>query len=252
MLSSAAMKEAENLKKHMLNGCLSGIKPGRGTNRNEALHKELNKIISSSRYGLELAYALFTSIFFLHNERISAKLDQRWEKTILEYYDLVSPDIQEYFGLQWMPNSPPAASQEQSSSEPLSLYRSSYSDFLQRINNDNKICAITNECELNNEQSELPFTDEEDDIPLAMLKLILLKFLSWYFVHKHMSKQTKRARIPLKELPFMNSALPKLFNCGHLETADDGNRLDRTLSESTNKDVRIAIHLNRFDRVLES
>lgn len=64
VLSPSAMKEAQNLKKHMLNGCLSGIKPGRGTNRNEALHKELNKIVSSSRYGLELAYALFTSIFF--------------------------------------------------------------------------------------------------------------------------------------------------------------------------------------------
>ena len=39
VLSQAALKEADNLRKHMEKGCLSGIKPGRGTNRNEALHK---------------------------------------------------------------------------------------------------------------------------------------------------------------------------------------------------------------------
>lgn len=55
---------------------LSGIKPRRGTNRNEALHKELNKIVSSSRYGLELAFALFCNIFFQH-ERIAARLEKR-------------------------------------------------------------------------------------------------------------------------------------------------------------------------------
>ena len=32
VLSPLAIKEAHNLKKHMLSGCLSGIKPGRGTN----------------------------------------------------------------------------------------------------------------------------------------------------------------------------------------------------------------------------
>ena len=91
MLSSAAVKEANNLRKHMLNGCLSGIKPGRGTNRNEALHKELNKIVSSSRYGLELAYALFSNIFFRHNEKIAAKLEKRRERVLTEYYDLKIP-----------------------------------------------------------------------------------------------------------------------------------------------------------------
>ena len=65
-----------------------------------------------------------------------------------------------------------------------------------------------------------------------------------------MSKQTKRARIPLKELPFMNSALSKLFNCGFLEIPDRGNEPNRILSESTNKEQPVNIHAIRLDCVL--
>ena len=87
VLSSAAIKEAKKTGKAHAKW-LFGIKPGRGTNRNEALHKELNKIVSSSRYGIELAFALFSSIFFRHNERIPAKLQKRRERVIMEYYHL--------------------------------------------------------------------------------------------------------------------------------------------------------------------
>jgi hypothetical protein len=38
VLNAAALKEIGNIKKHMKKGCLSGIQPGRGTNRNESLH----------------------------------------------------------------------------------------------------------------------------------------------------------------------------------------------------------------------
>lgn len=58
VLSMPALKEIEHIRVHMKKGCLSGIKPGRGTNRNEGLHKDLNGIMSSARYGVELAYAL--------------------------------------------------------------------------------------------------------------------------------------------------------------------------------------------------
>lgn len=187
---------------------------------------------------------------------MSARIEKRREKVILEFCDLIDrPSTGEYFGLQWVPDSLPTDSQQSSddSSKPLTLYRSSFSDFLRRINNDDKIHAVINEFEQNNEQSDLPFQDDEEGIPLVMLKLVLLKALSWFFVHELiMSKQTKRARIPLKELPFMNSALTKLFNCGHLETPDDGNELDRILSESTNQERIVDINLNRLDRVLES
>ena len=250
VLSPSAMKEAQNLKKHMLNGCLSGIKPGRGTNRNEALHKELNKIVSSSRYGLELAYALFTNIFFKHNERLAAKHEQRREKAILEYHDHFKDlaATRECFGLQWVPTI--ASHTIDDSSKPLTLYRSSYSEFLHRINNGGRIHAVINEFEPSNEECDMPFHDEEqEDIPLAILKVILLKALSWYFVHEHMSKQTKRAAVPLKELPFMNSALTQLFNCGCLETPDGGSKV---LLESANQKEFASVHLDRLDLVLES
>ena len=55
VLNEAALKELSNIRKHIKKGCLSGIGPGRGTNRNESLHKDLNDIMSSSRYGVELA-----------------------------------------------------------------------------------------------------------------------------------------------------------------------------------------------------
>ena len=83
--------------------------------------------------------------------------------------------------------------------------------------------------------------------------MILLKAISWYFVHEHMSKQTKRATIPLKELPFMNSALPKLFNSGGLETLSNETYTSNTvpLSESTNHHV-LDLHTSRLDGVLKS
>ena len=89
--------------------------------------------------------------------------------------------------------------------------------------------------------------DEEFIIPLDALKLILLKALSWYFVHEHMSKQTKRAKIPLKVLPFMKSSLPKLFNCGNLEA----DQFRSNLSDATNRIV-VDEYSERLDVVLKA
>ena len=167
VLSPSAVKEAQNLKKHMLKGCLSGIKPGRGTNRNEALHKQLNKIVGSSRYGLELAFALFSTIFFQHNEKISAKKEKRRERVIIEYDELKHhPNNGEYFGLQWLSDSSTTVSSY--NQEPLTLYRSSYSDFVQRITNGDKVHTVVNDVESLNEQDECLSSDEEENIiPLA-------------------------------------------------------------------------------------
>ena len=66
MLPHAAQFEIQSLLKHVDKGCLSGIEPGRGTNRNERLHRELNAIIHSSRYGVELAYGLFIYYHILY------------------------------------------------------------------------------------------------------------------------------------------------------------------------------------------
>ena len=45
ILTQAAKKEIENLKKHIENGCLCNISVSCGSNRNKALHKSLKKNI---------------------------------------------------------------------------------------------------------------------------------------------------------------------------------------------------------------
>ena len=64
LLPAAAVKEINNLKNHVIKGCLSGIPSSVGTNRNEARHKSLNKSLKRSRIGLELALA-FLGLYFL-------------------------------------------------------------------------------------------------------------------------------------------------------------------------------------------
>lgn len=93
IISPAARKEIRCLLLHIDKGCLSGILPGRGTNRNERLHKDLNAHMRNSRYGVELAYALLTSALFTH---ISAK---RNERRITAYSDYHNREEIELFGL---------------------------------------------------------------------------------------------------------------------------------------------------------
>ena len=248
VLSPSAIKEAHNVKQHILKGFLSGIKPGRGTNRNEALHKKLNKIVTSSRYGVELAYALFSTIFFMHNEKIAAKIENRREKVILEYDDGISHlTSKEYFGIQCTSDITSIPESKASEVYHLTLQRSSYSDFVHRITDGVKEHAMTGQSQIYQDTFSSQSDDEEFIIPLHALKLILLKALSWYFVHEHMSKQTKRAKIPLKDLPFMNSSLSKLFNCGNLE-ADQSRSI---LSDATNN-VVVNEYSERLDNVLKA
>ena len=72
VLPPSALREVNCILKHVNRGCVSNILPGRGTNRNERLHRELNKIVHSSRIGGELAYALVTCTFYQHNDKIRA------------------------------------------------------------------------------------------------------------------------------------------------------------------------------------
>ena len=86
ILQPAAITEVNSLLTHIQRGCLSGILPGRGTNRNERLHRELNKHMRQSRYGVELAYALLTKVGgFWYNERINARIAKRTIRPITAY-----------------------------------------------------------------------------------------------------------------------------------------------------------------------
>ena len=108
----------------------------------------------------------------------------------MEYYDLKDkPSTREYFGIQWVQANSDTTISDQNSDDNnklLTLHRSSYSDFLQRINNEDDKMHAAIELDPNSEPSDLPTVDEEENnISLAMVKLILLKALSWYFVHGH-------------------------------------------------------------------
>ena len=98
VLPPSALREVNCILKHVHRGCLSNILPERGTNRNERLLRELNKIVQSSRIGVELAYALVTCTFYQHNEKIRAAKENRCAKPIIAKCSKVSCES-ERFGL---------------------------------------------------------------------------------------------------------------------------------------------------------
>ena len=98
ILPPIAIKEIQCLLVHVRKGCISGILPGRGTNRNERLHKDINTHMRNSRYGVELAYALLTESFFSHNEILRAKRENRPVLPIIAYACNAQASI-EKFGL---------------------------------------------------------------------------------------------------------------------------------------------------------
>lgn len=69
VLPLQALKEIENLRKHINANCLSNIPPGCGTERNENLHKCLRQSASKVRIGVHLVVALFTTFLYVWNEK---------------------------------------------------------------------------------------------------------------------------------------------------------------------------------------
>ena len=63
------MDALDCIRVHISKGCLSGIPPGCGTNRNENLHK-INPFFSRCRIAIPLALALLTILFHRHNKRL--------------------------------------------------------------------------------------------------------------------------------------------------------------------------------------
>ena len=79
LLKPESISAIENLMHHIRCGCLSGIPPGAGTNRNERLHEHINAYFNRSRIGILLAYALLMVLFQAHNSvvRFSSKTTSR-------------------------------------------------------------------------------------------------------------------------------------------------------------------------------
>ena len=260
VLSTAALCEIRNIRNHIEKGCLSGIKPGRGTNRNEALHKELNRIMSSSRYGVELAFALLCTTFFRHNEHLQAKADGRNERPIEHYatYYEHHSNTGEMFGLTFKPPSSAAANYNpslESWTRPLDFRTDSYSDFLQRINcieeHPIQINTLRRDCGDNDSDDdsdedgdgnddapsyslalEVPSQIEQDRdnddlmlLPLSEALQMLLKAVLWMCILEQLSDCTETAKVNHYTLPFMQMTL-SMFAFNESEERHNGNDYD--------------------------
>ena len=83
LITAETRKAIENLRKHILNGCLSDI-PTYATGMNENLHKNLNKLMKGQKMGPQLAFAILTVFFFLWNRKRSMKVFGEKKESILE------------------------------------------------------------------------------------------------------------------------------------------------------------------------
>ena len=214
MLNEAALHEISNIRKHMKKGCLSGIKPGRGTNRNESLHKDLNNIMSSSRYGVELAYALFTVCFYKHNERMASVVEKRAAFPIEFYHDVSNgPVPSEHFGLSFESrDSVPGSST--SSLVKLDI-NSTYAQLCEHITGI-PLCHVKQVSQIladSDDDTEDIFSDEDQSMPadppqvisIVTAKAILIRALTWYFLHKCISSLSTTASINIYCFPFLTS-----------------------------------------------
>ena len=98
--------------------------------------------MTSSQYGVKLALLFFSTIFFLHNERIVAKNEKRRVRVILEYDDLNNhPKSKEYFGIQWLLDIPSTVI-DGAYSHQLTLQRSCYSENVSTGSMSNLECLL--------------------------------------------------------------------------------------------------------------
>ena len=72
-LTRSALEEIENLRCHIAKECLSDIPAGYNTERNEQLHRLLNRSLISgpTRISTELAIALLTILLHYHTKKVS-------------------------------------------------------------------------------------------------------------------------------------------------------------------------------------
>ena len=250
VMNESALKEIENIRVHMKKGCLSGIKPGRGTNRNEELHKNLNNIMSASRYGVELAYGLFTECFFRHNVKMASRVEQRLQNSI-EFYQLLHAETAitpEKFGLRFKDSPMPSTSVPNI----LTISSCTFHEAYERINGisienakENLQTSIDND---DNQSCNVELTSDEDDLDLSHTELlvsipdmkgIMMKSLAWYFTSVAVNKVSETAFIDVLHFPFMATSLNSLFD-------------PITMELSTTCDKELQEHEERLDQVLKS
>jgi len=67
ILTPSVITQLENIIQHVHKGFLSDIPVGHGTNKNEAIHKQLKALLHRNRLGVQTAHALFSFMIYSHN-----------------------------------------------------------------------------------------------------------------------------------------------------------------------------------------
>ena len=89
ILTNSVLRELDQLKKHISIGCLSEVPAGFGTNRNENLHRSLNRWLSGHKIGVDLV-ALLSTFFHIwnikHSSSCRTSLMASFYGKVCEYY----------------------------------------------------------------------------------------------------------------------------------------------------------------------
>ena len=87
---------------HIKAGCLSNIPVSGGTNRNESLHRLLNKSIGKARIGIQLAVACLGKFFYRWNEKRLRNTTSKVTSPIEIYRGIICPtENHEIFGTKF-------------------------------------------------------------------------------------------------------------------------------------------------------
>lgn len=200
IMNEKVLKEIDSVKVHVSEGCLSNIKVGAGTNRNERLHRNLKPHFSRSRLGLPMALALMTVLLFQYNCNLIEKATGVVQKPICMEPEIDSTSAVYQFGI---------TNKEAKQSIWGSQNMSSYS------NHDlsNSIHRLTQTVELSEMVSQL--------ITLHEIMNILEKALHLSSVAAHLKSSSV---LKYQFLPFMSSVTNLFFGC--LATDTSTRRLD--------------------------
>ena len=194
ILPPEAIAELQSLLVHINKGCLSGIAPGRGTNRNERLHRDLNSHMSNCKYGLEFSCALLTSTFFQHNEHIAAGMEKRNPLPITAYNstDELNSEV-ESFGLSTV------------NRHSSTICEYSVTPDMDKVPMKSLQHSQVQES-LNEVQLETPEgTDEDAEFSLDDSLLLLKQAISSFFVTMSMQKMSSTAEFNDKDVFFTSS-----------------------------------------------
>ena len=196
--------------------------PGRGTNHNERLHRELNRVVSSSRYGVELAYALITCVFYNHNENMRAKKDGVISKPISAYSSTCMNDIDscETFGLA-TPRAndiPMDAIQCNPESQPrVPLKELDYSTI-----NKQMMLVLHDKERISPKMHVGSIISKEDAL------LILQKSITHYYITQHLSKLSKSVSLEQRNILFLSILAMIQHSCENHHT--ESTNLESVLS----------------------